>query len=280
VLGRYEGDALMTYDIRPLSFGEILDRAFRVYLDNFVVLFGISAVVMIPAGILLATAPLVGTGVATALNLIFLSIAAPLMQAALTVGVAEAYLGRPITIGEAYRSTRPILLPLLGTYLLMALLFVIPGVVVGLTYLVSPVLFAFAMLAFVVVIFYFIGCWSLVGPVVVVERHFGMSGLRRSRELVLGSWWLTLGILLTAGLIANVPSGALRFVWAFIPVIGVILTAATQAVSSTYSAVAFVIYYFDRRCRTEDFDLRLLAEQVRAQGATSMATAPGSTSLA
>ena len=50
----------MAYDIRPLSFGEILDRAFRVYLDNFVLLFGISAVVWIPSGILLASAALIG----------------------------------------------------------------------------------------------------------------------------------------------------------------------------------------------------------------------------
>jgi ABC-type transport system involved in cytochrome c biogenesis permease subunit len=106
-----------------------------------------------------------------------------------------------------------------------------------------------------------------------------MSALRRSRELIIGSWWRTIGIIVTAGLIAAVPAGALRFVWAFIPVIGVILTAATQAVSSTYSSVALVIYYFDQRCRTEDFDLRLLAEQVRSQSAPAMAAAPGSSSL-
>ena len=47
----------MTYDIRPLSFAEILDRSFRVYLDNFVPLFGISAVVWIPSGILLHQPP-------------------------------------------------------------------------------------------------------------------------------------------------------------------------------------------------------------------------------
>ena len=114
----------------------------------------------------------------------------------------------------------------------------------------------------------------------IVERHFAMAALRRSRELVLGSWWRTVGILLTAGLIAGVPAAALKFVWGFIPLIGVILTALTQAVSSTYSAVALIIYYFDRRCRIEDFDLRLLAEQIRAQSAPAMTPAPGSSSLA
>jgi hypothetical protein len=30
-----------------------------------------------------------------------------------------------------------------------------------------------------------------------------------------------------------------------------------------------VIYYFDRRCRTEDFDLRFLAEQIRSDTAAA-----------
>jgi hypothetical protein len=280
VLGRYEGDALMAYDIRPLSFGEILDRAFRVFLDNFMLLFGISAVVWIPSGILLASASVIGKGPAGVLNIIFLMLMGAVMQAALTIGVAEAYLDRPITIVQAYQSTRPILLPLLGTYLLIGLLLLVPGTIVGLTYLLSPPLFIVLLIAFVVVMLYFIGCWSLIGPVMIVERRFGMSAPRRSRELVVGSWWRTMGILFTAGVIASVPASALSFVWGFIPVIGVILTAATQAVSNTYGLVAMVIYYFDRRCRTEDFDLRLLAEQVRAQSAPAMTTAPGSSSLA
>ncbi len=114
----------------------------------------------------------------------------------------------------------------------------------------------------------------------VVERRFGMAAPRRSRELVAGSWWLTVGVIFVAGLIAALPGAALEFAWAFIPVIGVLLTAATQAITSTYQLIVLVIYYFDRRCRTEDFDLRLLAEQVRAQITPAMTPQPGSSSLA
>jgi hypothetical protein len=270
----------MAYDIRPLSFGEILDRAFRVYLDNFVLLFGISAVVLIPSGVVAASASVVGTTTATVLNLIFLMLAGPVLNAALTIGVAEAYLDRPITIAEAYRSSRPIILPMLGTYLLIGVLAGIPGVIVAATALVSPVLLVIGIIALGGVLMYFLGCWSLIGPVMIVEHRFGMSALRRSRELVLGSWWLTMGLLFTAALIAQVPAAALRFVWSFIPFVGVILTAATSAVSSTYGQVALMVYYIDRRCRTEDFDLRLLAEQVRSQSPPTMAPAPSSSSLA
>ncbi len=270
----------MTYDIRPLSFGEILDRAFRVYLDNFMLLFGISAVVWIPNGILAASTVIVGRVAASILNLIFLMVAGPVMQAALTIGVAEAYLDRPVTIAEAYRSTRSIFLPFIGTYLLIGVIFIVPGAAVAGAFMLSGVIFTIGMLAFVVVGGYLGVCWLLTGPVMIVEHHFGMSALRRSRELVVGSWWRTWGILFTAGLIAGVPAGALGFVWRFIPVIGVILASATQAVSNTYGVVVLMIYYIDRRCRIEDFDLRLLAEQVRAQTASTMTPAPGSSSLA
>ena len=173
----------MTYDIRPLSFGEILDRAFRVYLDNFVLLFGIAAVVWIPSGILQASAVVIGNNAATIIDAIFMLVAAPVMQAALTIGIAEAYLDRPMSIAGAYQSARPILVPFFGTYLLMAVLFLVPGAVVGATLMVSQALFGLLLFVFALVIFYFVGCWSLIGPVMIVERHFGMAALRRSRRI-------------------------------------------------------------------------------------------------
>ena len=53
------------------------------------------------------------------------------MQAALTIGIAEVYLDRPIAIAEAYRSAPPNPGAIFGTYLLMAvLLFAVPTVAV------------------------------------------------------------------------------------------------------------------------------------------------------
>ncbi len=98
----------------------------------------------------------------------------------------------------------------------------------------------------------------------IVEHRFGMTALRRSRQLVTGVWWKAFGIFIVAGLIANVPAGVLHLFWSYIPVFGPILTAGTNAIASSYGRVVLVIYYFDRRCRTEDFDLRFLAEQIRS----------------
>jgi hypothetical protein len=126
----------MAYDIRPLSFGEILDRAFRVYRDLFKLLFGISALVWIPSSVLLdivaqlSKRPL-GMSV---FGVVFLLVFA-VQHAALVVGVAEVYLGRSVSIGQAFRPTWRLLPAIMGTYLLLATIvvvsFVFGGGVIG-----------------------------------------------------------------------------------------------------------------------------------------------------
>src|SRR6266851_3039634 len=234
----------LAYNIRPLSFAEILDRAFRVFRDHFSVLVGISAVLWLPYGAILAVgnASHVVSGIAEIAFFLLL----PVMSVALTAAVANVYLDRPITVGDAYRSIRVILTPIVGTYLLLYLL-----VIIGFIALVIPGI-------------YLLNCWSLLAPVMIVEHRFGMTALRRSRQLVTGVWWKAFGIFIVAGLIANVPAGVLHLFWSYIPVFGPILTAGTNAIASSYGRVVLVIYYFDRRCRTEDFDLRFLAEQIRS----------------
>jgi hypothetical protein len=239
----------LAYNIRPLSFAEILDRAFRVLRDHFSVLVGISAVLWLPYGAILAVgnASRVVSGIAgIAFWLLF-----PVMSVALVAAVANVYLDRPISVADSYRSIRVILTPIIGTYFLLYLL-----VALGFIALVIPGI-------------YLLICWNLVAPTMIVEDRFGMTALRRSRQLVTGVWWRTFGILIVAGLIAGVPAGVLQLFWSFIPVFGPILTAGTKAIASSYGLVVLVIYYFDRRCRIEDFDLRFLAEQIRSDTAAA-----------
>lgn len=254
----------MAYNIRPLSFAEILDRAFALLRDHFSLLVGISAVVYLPWGVLNAVAQF-----APSLSLRFaiiavagigLAFAEPVMAIAITVAVADVYLDHPATVGEAYGTTRSILGAVFGTWLLWA------------------VLFALALIAAVIPGIYFATCWALFVPVMIIERRFGMAALRRSRELVRGAWWRTFAIVLVAALIGEVPASALSILWMYVPILGPFLYAATLAVTVTFSALAIVIYYFDRRCRTEDFDLRLLAEQIRAEMRND--AMPGTSSIA
>lgn len=246
----------MAYDIRPLSFGEILDRGFRVCRDHFQLFVGITLALFVPYGVLLALGE--SHPLFAAIGLVLFLILFPVTVAALTIAVASVYLDRRITAVYAYQATRPILAPIIGTYVLLyALLFL------GIIALVIPGI-------------YFGVCWALVASVMIVEGQFGMSALRRSRTLVRGAWWRTLGTLFVAGLIVEVPMGVLQFFFSFIPFLGHILGQVTAGVAGIYSGAVVVIYYFDRRCRIEDFDLRLLAEQIRMESGAGMTAAPGS----
>ena len=271
----------MAYNIRPLSFAEILDRSLRILVDNAVVLIGISAIVWVPERVFLS----LGKGFQV-ITVILLIAVVPLFQAAITTAVAEIYLDRPVTIAGAYRSAWAILLPFVGTYLLLYSMFLMAGIVYGVIVALGSVAGLGLPLAIILGVLvglplglYWNTRWSLIGPVMIVERRFGLAALRRSRDLVEGAWWRTFGIIIVAALISQVPVGALNLLWSSIPVLGVLLSGVGAAISSAYSVIAIVVYYFDRRCRIEDFDLLLLAEQIRSQGAHDSPAASGAPSL-
>src|SRR5579864_5127013 len=175
----------MAYDIRPLSLAEVLDRGFRVLRDHFRLLVGIAAWAWIPYGVLLALSA--SNKPFTGLAMLLFLIVSPLMYAALIVAVGEVYLDQPATIAGSYGSTRSLVVPIVGTFLLLY------------------VLLALALLALIIPGIYFMVCWTLITPVMIVERRFGMAALRRSRELVKGAWGRTFAILFVASLIASLP---------------------------------------------------------------------------
>ena len=270
----------MDYNIRPLSFGEILDRALRILVDNAVLLIGISAAYGIPERAI----AVLGRRYQVVVLLVALS-AGPLIQAALTTAIADVYLGRPVTIVSAYKSAWSIMLPFFGTYLLLYLLFGLGGAVlvaIGMATKVSGLfglIFILGILAAVPLMLYLMIRWSLMGPIMIVERRFGLSTIRRSGDLVDGVWWRTFGIIMVAAVIVRAPLSALNFLWSSVPVVGIVLGGLTTSIAYAYGAVSLVVYYFDRRCRTEDFDLRLLAEQIRTEGAQGSPTMTGAPSL-
>ena len=272
----------MAYNIRPLSFAEILDRSFRILVDHPVVLISISAIPLIPERVLESFGK---WGPIAAL--ILLMAVGPLLHAALTTAITEIYLDKPVTIESAYRAGWSILFPFFGTYLLLygallvgVIVFAILGGVLTVAGGSALPVFILGGLVGVPLWIYVVTRWSLMGAVMIVERRFGTSALARSRDLVVGVWWRTFGMLLVAGLITQVPASTLRLLWSSIPVIGVLLSGLAYAAGTTYSAIVIAVYYFDRRCRIEDFDLRLLAEQIRSQGAQSSPAASGASSLA
>ncbi|MCX7599016.1 MAG: hypothetical protein N2512_09145 [Armatimonadetes bacterium] len=280
--------------LRPLSIAEILDTAFRLWQRNFGTLVSIAAVVYVPlavvqvvlvalvAGVSAGAAaagpagmPVLGKGMAAGAIGGALLIAAvgaigvALVYAALAVAVSRYYLGRPVTVGDAYACVVPRLGPLLATWFLVflavavgTLLCVIPGIYLG-------VVFAFA--------------W----PLVVLENRGPSDAMSRSQQLVSGYWGRVFLTMLLLSLIVVViqwavatPANLLGQSVLGKGILGLAFTqlvgAAAQMVLLPLSVTGLIVLYYDLRVRKEAFDLQLLATEIGPKvGVPAPAAVPG-----
>jgi hypothetical protein len=271
--------------LRPLGIGEILDVGIKIYSRNWSTLFRIVLFVVLPAQILvnilevsalpsdlttggspfqptatpqpvithhdLVTA-LVGFSAALLINFI----AGRFAQAGCFRAVADAYLGEEVS----WRSSLRFALRRLPAVVALSIL---SGIFVGL-----------ATILFVIPGIYLYVAFSVAVPVLLVEGAGPVRALGRSRELVRGRWWGTLGVAVVGYLLVSIVSLALTGL-----VVGVAfanparntvtgfvlntLAATVGSVIATPAAAAFVtVLYIDLRVRKEGFDLLLLARRL------------------
>lgn len=208
----------------------------------------------------------------------------------LTGVIGQAALGRKETLASAWRSTRSRIGPVIAA-LLLAGLFVGLGwsVAIGLSVGIGVALGAGAHLAPAGVLLG-VACgiaatvfavmvairWSLIIPVVVLERAGPVRSMGRSWRLVRGSWWRVFGILLLTEFIVSVAATLLRAPFEFggggfpgtqgsgsVSVAGAILIGVGAIISSAVTAPllagAVVLLYTDLRMRREGMDIALQA---------------------
>jgi hypothetical protein len=266
--------------------GQVLDRAIRLYRQNFFAFIGIIAIVQIIsaiAGVLLnymqlgqtaiysksSTIPILGSLLAVVL--VFIS--AFLLQiasAALTRAVADNYLGHKITIREAYSKIGRSWLSLIGSSILtgififvFVLLFFIPCI--G-WLLAIPGIGGVSYISMVVLPF--------LAPIIVLEKQTATNAPGRAWNLARRRfWWLFAFALLLALFGQLVVSGpayltlalttSLLFSGTIDPMVSAIIQ---QSVTFLFGVLYYplqltciTLMYFDVRIRTEGFDLALLA---------------------
>ncbi|MDJ0867260.1 MAG: hypothetical protein QNK03_14210 [Myxococcota bacterium] len=240
----------MQYEIRAMSLGEILDTGFRIVRDQFGALIAIGAVLMVPLAAGTAyLEPVMATDPGSALLalvgvMVFYAVLSPIVGAAITHLLGEAYLGRTASVGSSLRLGLSLLFPLVGTQLLAVLL----GLV-GLLLLVVPGIYLF--LGFMVLT-----------QVMVIERRFGIAALRRSHELMQGHRLRVFGLFLLSAVLTNVLSFAADLGLGWLPWVGPVASGLAQAVGLAFLTAVLVLLYFDVRCRKEAFDLEHLSRVV------------------
>jgi hypothetical protein len=248
----------MRYEIRAMSFGEILDTGWRLLRNHFALLVGIGAVLYLPLAILgkvfessleAATPDQVGQAALMGGVLFLIAVVlSPIVSAAVTHALGEVFLGRRASVGGSLRVATSILLPLMGTFLLYALavmggflLLVIPGV-------------------------YLMLCFMLVNQVVVIERVFGTRALRRSRELLSGNLGRAAGVMFVSLVIWTVLQTGVDLALSALPWVQPIASALVQAAGFAFYSAVGVLLYVDLRCRKEAFDLEHLSRLVSEAG--------------
>ncbi len=263
--------------LRPLTVGDILDGAVAVIRRHPAATLGVSAVasVVLTAAsfglqLLLrdttnvaARRQLNGGDVLASVGGVFatllLSFLVGLVVAAfLTAVVGKAALGQPASLASTWAQVRPRLGAVAGSSVLSAL------VLIGCAVTVIGVPFA---------VYFAIG-FQFVTAIVVLERAGPRTALKRSRQLVKGSWWRIFGIVLLAALIAAVVRViiGLPFTFAaggFDALYGgrqqttgeLAIASIGRLVSSTltlpFSAAVVTLLYLDRRMRVEALDVAL-----------------------
>ncbi len=304
--------------LRPLSAGEMLSGAFTLIRRNPIATLGLAAIVETASAVITTfvtwseqklthelqvslkghpTSAQVGHALGhffgSFVPYLFITIAVALVAQGILTGMLTGALGRgligdKVTIGEAWRIARvPAVIAL--SLLVLAIVFV-PWVLFGLIIagLAAAHVTAAAVLIGVVggiglvVATLWVSIRLLMAvPAVVLENAGPIVALRRSWQLVQGSWWRVFGIYLLAGIVVAVIAGVIEIPFSVARILiegggsilsglgntakptlvaliigaigGIIATTCTRPISAGVS----VLLYADLRMRKEGLDLVL-----------------------
>ncbi|MFI6941609.1 glycerophosphoryl diester phosphodiesterase membrane domain-containing protein [Streptomyces sp. NPDC050418] len=321
--------------LRPLGVGEILDGAVSTMRAHWRTVLGFSLTVAVITEIvaILLQGLVLNSDASTAVLedpdatlselsgaladvmrdtgiLLLLSLLATfVVTALLTMVTSRAVLGKPVTIGEAWRDARPQVPRLLGLTFLLPLLAAgivavgtLPGVLVALAGASEggATLAILGGLAALVVAIWLLVRFSLSSPALMLEKQTVRKSLARSAKLVRGSWWRVFGIQLLAAILVNIVvsiivipfsilagavsgdgmSGFLEASgnagWTFLIITGIGSVVGSMLAFPITAGVS-VLLYIDLRIRREALDLELTrAAGIQQSGPGTTGRRPGS----
>jgi hypothetical protein len=254
--------------LRPRTLGEILSAAFEIYKANASKLLVIVALVVVPLSLIGALVGEALEGETTTdefgnvqiesqdLLTFFLGLAvvalvyviiSAILQAAMMRAAALATIGDPVDVEGSYRWG----LGRFGAVILVALL-------VGLAIFVGIFLVFIGAIIFATFL-------AVSIPALVIENRRGTDALKRSWNLVSGSFWHVLGVIIVSALITGLVSGLIGGIGGDNWFVAWIFTAIAQIVTAPYAALVSVLLYLDLRARKE----ALTADSLRGELASN-----------
>ncbi len=278
-------EASTTTSLQPMGFTDILDTIFSLYRNHFRLIFGICTVYFILmfaqnlltgiSAFYFSSSGLWSMTIAVAVIAFWILILIGLfLIGALLFAGAQSYLGKQITAGIAFRQVARRFWFYLGSSIIYLL-------IVGLL-AITVIGIPFAI--------YFAVRWGFYAQAVLIEETSPTNALRRSSELVKGTWWRVFGIMFAIILLAFMiqtilqfsllfgfgvtqaisgEGGVLKmFQQLFVPelttwdglVTYIIQSFINDVVSSLMLPVGIIgstLLYFDQRIRKEGFDIEM-----------------------
>ena len=276
--------------LRPLSLSDIFNGAVGYVRAYPKPTLGLTAAIVVITSVIGVFARLAATrangDVASAAGVVAAAtttvLANTLLSGMLTVIVARAVRGLPITIGEAWQRVRGRLAALVGLTLLEFTAMAALGFVAVLALLslarngglaVAALIGIPVVLGLIAVVAYLYGTLALAPVAIVLERKSVTQSVRRSFTLSNNRFWRIIGTLLLAGLVTTLVSAAVSIPF---DVVGALLSAGSgpkptvattamaaigqgvgQIVTAPFVAGVVTLLYVDSRIRTEAFDFTL-----------------------
>jgi hypothetical protein len=259
--------------LRPLSIGEILDAGIKVFVRHWKVLVICVVGLVGPMNVIqvllrasidpnafetgnttTGTGDDIGPALIALLGSVVLSGLAFLVSfTACFKAVADAWLGAEPAVGRSLR---------LGARRLGGVLVAWIAWIVILT--IGTILLIVPGVYFGVVL-----CLTL--PALLFEGIGPFKAFGRSRSLVKGRWWPTLGLVLVGYLLVSIIGAIIQAILigiagasssSVVPaaIATVVGSTISNAITTPYLAAVLTILYFDMRVRKEGFDLQLMAE--------------------
>lgn len=214
---------------RKLDVGGTLSQIFSIYGQQAGVLlplaFGLYLLVAIISGLFAGNffLGLVAFGVGV--------IAATLYQGMVVSLVRDVQDGRrDSSVGQLVEETWPVVLPLIGAGILAGI-----GIAVGLVLIVIPGLILLTI-------------WSVIAPVIVVERSGAIDAFGRSRAVVKGNGWQVFGVILVVFLITTIVSIVLGLIGASISdtfAMRALFSLIASTLTAPIAALAASVIYFN-----------------------------------
>jgi hypothetical protein len=282
--------------IRPMTLAELLDRAIRLYRQNFFKFIGIFAIPYIPLTLIqyglsfFTTTSMVtaaGQGNVPPEELIFspawlagisgtfivafvqFIIVQGVATAALTRAVANNYTGKPVGILDSYRTLSNSWLKLVAALILVFFLVLILSV-----WMIIPCVGWFSGPG----ILFFIGLVvsPLVAPIIALENNGILASIRRAWDLGRSRFWWLVGCALVLAffgwLVVTGPVLLINWILQFVTLtldldyqMQMAISSVVQALITIFTSLLYIplkltvmtVVYFDLRARSEGLDLAL-----------------------